>query len=233
MEHKYKSRFIFYFLWLSTLLLQAFCVELRGDEAYYWMYAKNLAWGYFDHPPVTALFIKAGYLLVKNELGVRLFFVFLCTATIWILEKLIQPQDLKLYYAIILSVAFLQLGMVFGGGMFAIPDFPLLFFTALFYYLYKRYLQDESPMIVIFMSVVIGLLLLSKYHGILIIGFTLLSNPMLMKRKSFWVIASLSAALLLTQIKHRHQGNYCPVTLHSSFKCHKEEKDIGTNEQIL
>jgi hypothetical protein len=82
MDNKNRLRVIFYFLWLATLLLQSYYVELRGDEAYYWMYSKDLAWGYFDHPPVTAVLVKVGYLLFQNELGVRLFFVLLSTATI-------------------------------------------------------------------------------------------------------------------------------------------------------
>ena len=39
-------------------LLQAHFTELIFDEAYYWHYAQNMAWGYFDHPPMVALMIK-------------------------------------------------------------------------------------------------------------------------------------------------------------------------------
>ena len=192
-----RIRFLFYTLWLGSLLVQAFYVELRGDEAYYWRYSKELAWGYFDHPPITAVLVKAGDLLFHNELGVRLFFVFLCTATIWVMERMIQPSNLKLYYAIVLSIAFLQVGMVFGGGMFAIPDFPLLFLTALFFYLYKQYLQNSSWPVILLLALVMCLLMLSKYHGILVIGFTVLSNPALLKRKSFWTMALLALILFL------------------------------------
>ena len=200
MENKRNLRFIFYFLWVATLLLQAYYIEVRGDEAYYWMYSKHLAWGYFDHPPVTAVLVKAGYLLFQNELGVRLFFILLGAATILIMEIMIRPTNLKLFYAIILSIGFLQIGMVFGGGMLAIPDFPLLFFTALFFYFYKQYLKDSSWQIVVLLSLVICLMLLSKYHGILIIGFTLLSNPALLKQKSFWLIVGLSTILFLPHL---------------------------------
>jgi len=209
-----KLRFLFYFLWVFTLLLQAYAVELRGDEAYYWMYTKDLAWGYFDHPPVVAVLVKLGYTLFQNELGVRLFFVLLCTATIGIMEKMIQPSNLKLFYAIILSIAFLQMGMVFGGGMFAIPDFPLLFFTALFFYLYKKYLQEASWYVVISLSVVISLLLLSKYHGILIIGFTLLSNLKLLRQKSFWAMVGLSTLLFLPHLYWQIAHDFPSVKYH-------------------
>ena len=42
--------------WGCNLLQAAFC-ELANDEAYYHMFAGLLAWGYFDHPPVTALLV--------------------------------------------------------------------------------------------------------------------------------------------------------------------------------
>lgn len=39
-------------------LVQASITELIYDEAYYWYYAQNLAWGYFDHPPMVAFMIR-------------------------------------------------------------------------------------------------------------------------------------------------------------------------------
>lgn len=207
-------RIIFYFLWLATLMLQSHYVELRGDEAYYWMYSKDLAWGYFDHPPVTAILVKIGYLIFQSELGVRLFFILCITATIWIMEKMIQPSNVKLYYAIVLSIGFLQIGMVFGGGMFAIPDFPLLLFTALFFYLYKQYLQNSSWQLVVILSVVICLMLLSKYHGVLIIGFTVLSNLALLKRKSFWVTVGLTTVLCLPHLWWQFSNDFPSVNYH-------------------
>ncbi len=53
--------------------MQSGLTELQDDEAYYWVYSHFLDWGYFDHPPMTALLIKMGYAIFHNELGVRLF----------------------------------------------------------------------------------------------------------------------------------------------------------------
>ena len=47
-------------------------MELQGDEAYYWLYSKYLAWGYYDHPPMVAAFIWIGDHIMHNELGLRL-----------------------------------------------------------------------------------------------------------------------------------------------------------------
>src|SRR4051794_27068135 len=47
-------------------------VVLVPEEAYYWMYARHLSWGYFDHPPMVAWDIRLGTALFGNtEFGVR------------------------------------------------------------------------------------------------------------------------------------------------------------------
>ncbi len=233
MENKNSIRIIFYFLWVSTLLLQSYYVELRGDEAYYWMYSKHLAWGYFDHPPVTALLVKVGFFIFQNELGVRLLFILCSTATIWVMEKMIQPGTLKLFYAIVASIGFLQIGMVFGGGMFAIPDFPLLLFTALFFYLYKQYLAQSSWQLVVLLSVVICVMLLSKYHGVLILGFTLLSNPALLKQKSFWLVVGLTTALFIPHLRWQVIFDFPSVNYHFFERSTKAYSFSYTSEYLF
>ena len=44
-------------VWWIANLVQAGFTELANDEAYYHMFAENLSWGYFDHPPMTALLV--------------------------------------------------------------------------------------------------------------------------------------------------------------------------------
>ena len=44
-------------IWGIANVITSGASELSDDEAYYHMYALNLAWGYFDHPPITALLI--------------------------------------------------------------------------------------------------------------------------------------------------------------------------------
>src|SRR5271154_3976437 len=47
-------------------------VELTFDEAYYTLWSRSLAWGYLDHPPMIAAWIRASTTLFgPSEFGVR------------------------------------------------------------------------------------------------------------------------------------------------------------------
>ena len=150
---------LFYCSWFLIGLIQAWGTELFDDEAYYWVYSKFMDWGYFDHPPMIALLIKIGYSIFPSELGVRLFIVILGTASIYYIEKLTKPKDLKLFYSIVLSMAILQL-----GGVMAVPDIPLFFFTVMFFVAYQKYDEHGGFKEALFLSIVIA----GKLPGILI-----------------------------------------------------------------
>src|SRR3978361_794232 len=83
---------IWYFLLCWTILnaLQAYKLEIHADEAYYWMYSRFLDWGYFDHPPMVAIFIRIGDSLMHNELGLRLMTVLSNSLAIYLLWLIVK-----------------------------------------------------------------------------------------------------------------------------------------------
>ena len=198
-----RLRFLFYSIMTLLNFAQAWGTELFDDEAYYWMYSKFLDWGYFDHPPVIALLIKMGTLLFPGEFGVRFFIVIIGILTIYLIEYLTKPQDLKLFYAIVLNIAILQI-----GGMIAVPDIALLFFTALFFIIYQRYDLNSHLKNGFYLSVVVALLLYSKYHGILIILATLISNISLLRRPMTWGVIIFSFILFLPHVLWQANNGY-------------------------
>ncbi len=188
---------IFLLFWLVLNLLQAYFTQLHYDEAYYWVYSRHLAWGYFDHPPVVALLIKLGYSIFHNELGVRLFFVILGTATTGLILYLInETEDLFFVFIYLLAVPLMHLHV---GGFLALPDTPMIFFATLFFIIYRRFLKNETVLNAILLGIVAAAMLYSKYHGILIIGFTLLSNLKLLGKWKTWIIGF---TILLLMIPH-------------------------------
>src|SRR4051794_13538059 len=96
------------FIILGTLfllnLIQSRYTELLDDESYYWAYSRFPAWGYFDHPPMIAIMIRAGYFLFKNEFGVRFLSVLFSILSLYIIGLLINRRNDKLFLAIIFSI---------------------------------------------------------------------------------------------------------------------------------
>ena len=194
-------RLLFYSSWLLLALAQSASTDLIADEAYYWVYSRFPAWGYFDHPPMIAFLIKSGYAIFQNELGVRLICALLSTLTILITELLTERKNPFLFYTIVLSIGVLQI-----AGFLAVPDTPLLFFTALFFYTYRSFVKNTNLTNTALLALSIGLLFYTKYHGLLIVLFTFLSNIKLFTRWQTWlaglIVLILYAPHLWWQLDH-------------------------------
>jgi len=196
---------IFSSFWFILSLIQSYFTEIIDDEAYYWVYSRFLDWGYFDHPPMIALLIKIGSAIFPGELGVRFLPSLMGTGTVFLTLSMLQDEvrDIRWPMLIICAIPLLHTHV---GGFIAIPDLPLVFFASLFFYFYKRYLAQGSPGVILLLSLSIVLMLYSKYHAFLVIGFTVLSNLKLLNRRSFWLVVLLSLLLylphILWQVKH-------------------------------
>lgn len=160
--------------WLVNMLTAAF-TELANDEAYYHIFADRPAWGYFDHPPVTALLVWAGERLFGGELGVRLFFTLLQPLYLWIFWRTIRsddssPADGRLYAMLCTAMLILQL-----YGFIAVPDGPLLLSSAIFIAAFKAF-ADERRFSWFWLGLAIGFMAYCKYQGALVLIFTVAAN---------------------------------------------------------
>ncbi len=204
-------RVCFYTLWLVLAITQACTTELLEDEAYYWVFGNNLDWGYYENSPAIAAMIKFGYSLIPNELGVRLITILFITTYLYLLERLVKPKNLILYYMSISSIAVLHL-----LSILSVPDTPLLFFGICFFHMYKQYLNKDSLLNSVLLALNIALLLFSKYHGILLIAFTVASNPALFKRRSFWLTAVLALVFFSPHIIWQFQNDFPTIKFNLS-----------------
>ncbi len=110
-------------------LLIAATVPLSPDETYYWVWSHALAGGYLDHPPMVALWIRAGTTLAgSSALGIRLLAPLAAgvgSLLVWDAgERLLPERQAGLIAACLLNVT-LVLGI---GAVMMTPDTPLLFF---------------------------------------------------------------------------------------------------------
>jgi hypothetical protein len=187
----------FFIGWLLLNLLQAGFSQLHYDEAYYWIYSRHLAWSYFDHPPMVGVLVKAGYAIFQNEVGVRLFFVIMGTLTLAMVCYLInETKRLLFLFFFLVSIPLFHLHVC---GFLALPDTPLIFFATLFFVLYREFLKKDTYILAIALGIVAAAMLYSKYHGILVIFFTILSNLKLLKNKKIWLAALI---IILAMVPH-------------------------------
>ncbi|MBN2519054.1 MAG: glycosyltransferase family 39 protein [Bacteroidales bacterium] len=208
-----QKEYLFFLLgWLIINIIQSFYTQLHTDEAYYWVFSENLNWGYFDHPPMVAVLIKLGHLIFKNELGVRLFHILLSTSTLAIIISFID--DKKNRYFIMLFISSFLLIHTHIAGFFALPDTPLLFFTSLFFLVYKDYLNNDSIRNILLLGIIIAAMIYSKYHAILIVGFTILSHHKLLTKKSFWMIAIIVIILLIPHVYWQYRNDFPSLSFH-------------------
>ncbi|WP_405604769.1 ArnT family glycosyltransferase [Polaribacter sp. Asnod1-A03] len=203
------TKYLFYSFWFICLFIQAYFTEITYDEAYYWMYSRELTWGYFDHPPAIAFIIKLGYSLFSNELGVRLIPIILSTLTIFILEKIIKPKEIKTFFMLVMAV-----GLLHFIGFFAIPDSPLLFTSVLYLFIYQKFIIKPNLLKSLLLGFVIALMCLSKYHAIIIIFLTILSNLKLLINKYFWIAAITTCLFLIPHVYWQISAGFPSIYYH-------------------
>ena len=199
--------------WFLINLVQSYFTEILEDEAYYWVYSEFMAWGYFDHPPMIALLIKIGSMIIPGELGVRLFPSLMGAATILIVYQLIPRgnRDPRIFIICIIAITLMHLNV---AGFLALPDIPLVFFTSLFFLVLKRFLAEDRMVQALGLGVIIALMMYSKYHALLIIFFTILSDWKLILRKTFWVIVAVAVILYLPHIIWQVKNNFVSFQYH-------------------
>ena len=167
---KDKTLSIYLLIWVFIACIQSYFMDLSGEEAYYFLFAENLDWSYMDHPPAVAFFTKIGYLLFKNNLGARLMMIVLNTLTLFLVYKTLEQKKHKVDTWLFIYIT-ASLIAVHAGSFLIKTDVPLIFFEALFFWGYKKYLEKDNVTNVLILIISSAGMLLSKYHGILILFF--------------------------------------------------------------
>ena len=186
--------------------LTASLLPLTGDEAYYWEYARHLAAGYHDHPPLVGWLVALSCaLLGKSALAVRLPFVAMGGAGALLIYHATLQVSQSRRAATWAGGLLLATPLFTLAGMATFPDGPLLFFTSLFLYLAWRVAAGGSTAAWGAAGAAAGLAALGKLTGLILLPsffcFLLLSprHRALLRGTGPWV-AMGAAALMLSPL---------------------------------
>lgn len=192
-------------------LFVAASAPLAPDETYYWIWSRALAAGYLDHPPMVALWIRAGTALAgPDAIGVRLLGPFSAALGSWFLydaaERLFPGRGAGLTAAALMN-ATLVLGV---GAVIMTPDTPLLLFWTATLWAGARLASGGAPAWWLAAGVFTGLALASKYTAAFLpVGlglYVLIASPGWLRRKEPWA-GGLIAALLFLPVVIWNAGN--------------------------
>jgi len=134
------------------------------NEAYYALWAKHLAWGYYDHPPMVALWIRVSTLLFgETDFGVRALgalAAFAATVLVYLISYDLFGNRIRAAFAALLFSSML---LISAGALIVSPDTPLLFFWLITLYALVRIYRGGGAGWWWLIGVAMGFALQSKY----------------------------------------------------------------------
>ena len=168
-------------------LVAAAFTPLTFDEAYYWMWSKHLAGGYYDHPPMVAIVIRLGTMIAGDtELGVRLvsillalpmsFAVFRSAAILFAETRAAATATILLNVTLLAAV----------GTLIVTPDAPLLVASSFVLFLLAKVLETGRGGWWLAVGAAVGAALLSKYTA-LFFGPAILIWLVSVPKMRFWL----------------------------------------------
>ena len=173
----------FWFLLLLSVLLANSFLPITSDEAYYLTWSRTLDWGYFDHPPLVA-WMGA----LSRSFAPRIPF------TLIVLIPLFFCRN-KNVYPLLLAVPGAHLLL---GGI--LPDTLMVAVGFLLLWRFKCWIAEDTLWNTLLLGLSLGLLGLSKYHGILLVIALAIGYWPLRKRRSLYLSIGIGALLLLPHL---------------------------------
>lgn len=149
---------------VALRLVAAAVTPITFDEAYYWMWSKHLAGGFYDHPPMAAVVIRMGTLIAGDtEFGVRVVSILLALPMSYAVyrtaEILFRSARIAASAALLLNVTLLAA----VGTMIVTPDAPLLVASSFVLFFCAKILETGRGLWWLALGAAIGIALASKY----------------------------------------------------------------------
>ena len=146
-------------------LMLASTLSPFGDEAFYWQESRQLAWGYSDLPPLTALLIRLGESVAGHSVfGMRWPFLLIGSALPWLVRAFAREAfDERTGW----QAALLCLLLPLGGslGVLALPDVPLTVAIMLALLAWMRAMDRDYLRDWLLLGVALGVCWLTHYRA--------------------------------------------------------------------
>ncbi len=169
--------------------------DLYVDEAYYYNWAKHLAWGYYSKPPMLAWLIRLSTeLFGDTPFGIRAGALFVYPVTTWVVY-LIARELYDRRVALWSALAFFTLPSVWISSIIISTDVVLLLFWALGLFFFLRAVRYGRTGDWIAAGVAGGLGLLSKYNFLFFLIAALLYLAAVPERRRYFKAPGLYLAM--------------------------------------
>ena len=205
----------------------ALSVGLGNDEVYYRMYAEQLQFNYFDHPPFVGWLIRCTTfnLEVDTVFFIRLGAIICAAITSWVFflsGKLLQSPQVGFISALLYNCS------IYGSiivGTFILPDTPqMVFWSVAIFIILKLLHQNVQPksqnILLVWFGVTVGLAMLCKIHSIFLwLGFILyivLYHRSILKNKYVYVAAFISILIFLPVIVWNINNHFITYQYHGN-----------------
>ena len=175
-------------------------LELTFDEAYYALWSRSLAFGYLDHPPMVALFIRASTdLFGDSEFGVRALSLILVGALPGLIAVIAWRLFRSADTAALAVLMWIAMPLVLGGAVFVTPDGPLVVFWTLGLAALAELWRSGKAGWLLALGLALGLALQSKFTAAFFpagVALALATTPSLRR----WLVSPALAAGLAVAI---------------------------------
>jgi len=162
--------FIFSIVCLTLIKIYAVFAttfSLFGDEAQYWLWSKDLDFGYFSKPPLIAWFVRLHTSIFGDSFGsLKLFSIIFYFFTSIAVYNFCKKLDLQKNISLICALSFLIMPAVSVSSFFVSTDVLLLLFWVLSMSVLIDIRKKPSVVSFLMLGIMLGLAFLAKYAAI-------------------------------------------------------------------
>lgn len=177
-------------------------LPVTGDEAYFFVWAKNPDYGYYDHPPMVGWWLWLALQFGSHEFILRLPAIAVSLFIAYGLYRFLEPYGMDRARLVALLYLFTPLFLLLP---ITTTDTPLLFFSFASVLALTRGWQEESRFWYAAAGLLLGLAFLSKYFAVLLglayfAAFVLTAEGRLRWRGLLIVMATAAPAVLVNLV---------------------------------